>query len=73
MPAPKSSALEDDEKYRMVNAMIKQMGFKSEPVVIPKDELEGLSTQIKGLNATFDVMQGIGGRSMRLLDNMLPN
>jgi len=56
LPAPKTDAIEDEAKYQMLNAMIKQMGFKSPPLVVPFIDMASLNIQLKGAQAAVGVM-----------------
>jgi len=57
LPAPKTDAVEDEAKYQMLNAMIKQMGFKSPPLVVPFTDMANLTAKLRGAEVTHSVMQ----------------
>ena len=70
LPVVVDHSLQDEAKYQLLNAMVKQMGFKTDPVVMPYVELAGLARQLRGLQSNLDTMQQLSDNTDVFISKM---
>lgn len=67
---PVNNGVNEDDKYALLNAMISQMGFKNEPVVVPSSRLNDLDEFIDGCCAAAYVIDKISNKAKNSMVNL---